>query len=473
MLGRDELIKEDLSKNINTSNINKNQEKYDLNQDFGNNFSETISNKQTSQINLGKLFFKKEFLDRVGYGFAATQYVILFFFLIGTPIYLVGILNGLKDVLSTLFSFLIRQYMEFKKIKNNLISTSGIVFGFTFLIIAFAIKLKSILLFSIAFILGSISIVSYGELYTSLLNTTLKHEKRSWLLNFILDKGLIISAISFFISGIILQYFGLMGKVVKLMILDKTFIFTVNGYIIMFEIAAFAFIISGYLLSKIPSITTIPRTQSTFAFKTYITQLKSKYNEFKLNKRIKLMLTSFTLISLVQCLGTTYYAWFIYLKFKDLFFGGFLNIAIIFGFAIIISFVGPSFAKLFKEHLGLAPMFVFGTLLIGLLPLTLIYNPHFLTILFSNSIAVIGASILGVAQGLLARKLLNEYERKVYFESLGLSSILPFLIFIPICSIFAHFYGLELLFKVMIIMLVFIITPINLRLVVMSEKQKV
>jgi len=436
-------------------------------------FEKNVGKQKTHQQNLAKLFSRKETLDRVGYGFSSNQYIMIFLFLTGAPIFLVGLLNALRDVFTILISSFVHQYIEFKKIKNTFISSSGIIFGFSFLLMACAIKLQIIWLFSVAFLLGSISVVAYGELYSDLLTKSLKSEKRSYFLQWILKKGLLITTICFLISGIILEYFGLQGNTFTFSLFNNTYTFMLHGYLIVFEIAAFAFILSGYLLSKLPSLSTKKRIPTQHLFKEYLHTLKFHYHEFLVNKRVKLMLVSSTLVSVVQSLGAAYYGWYIYKMFENSFFGGFLNIAIIFGFALLVSFIGPSFANFFRKKLGLSPLFVFGTLLLAMLPLTLVYNPHFLTIFFANSFAVIGASILGVAQGLLSSNLLNDYERKIYFHSLGIASIFPFLIMVPLGALFGHFFGLELLFKLILIILILIVVPINFKLVMMSQKQKI
>ena len=53
---------------------------------------------------LNRLFGVKEILDRIAYGFGATQFITLFFFLTGASALFVGIINGLKDLFAGLFS---------------------------------------------------------------------------------------------------------------------------------------------------------------------------------------------------------------------------------------------------------------------------------------------------------------------------------------------------------------------------------
>ena len=79
--------------------------------------------------------------------------------------------------------------------------------------------------------------------------------------------------------------------------------------------------------------------------------------------------------TVLQIVGNSYYGIFIYQEFKEQFLGGFLNVALIFVIALLASISGSLLTKRFSKSLGEAPMLVFGTLLIALLPLTMFFKP--------------------------------------------------------------------------------------------------
>lgn len=399
------------------------------------------------------LFSCKEIFDRIGYGFAAHQFITILFFFTGAPIWLVGIISGAKDVLSVVFSSLIQKYSTVKSISNKFISRSGILFGFSFLIIAFAIKLKLVWLFAIAFLFGSLGVVTYGELYGKLLDSVIKHEKRGTFLKNIAHLGLIITGFAFLASGIIMDHYDM-------------------GYLVAFEIASVVFILSGFVLSKIPSNRDVAHYPMKLFFHEYLYQVKTQLKMVKKNRTVRLMFLVAILFGVIQSLGNAYYGYFIYTQFENMFFGGLTNVAVLFSFAILVSFIGPALTRYVQKNIGLTPMLVFGTLLVAMMPLVLAYNPHFYAVLVACGLAVIGSSIVGIGQGMLARKLLDVENRKLYFRSLSIIVLIPYIILIPIGAFIADIYGFVALFRVLLILLVAVVAPLNISLVIISQKRK-
>ena len=115
------------------------------------------NHKKGDDKNLSKLA-AKEVLDRIGFGFGSQQFINILFLQTGASLFLVAIINSLRVVFGNLTSFFIE---KFKNVKTNkkLISLSGIIFGFSFLLIAVAIFLKSIVIFASAIIISSIALV--------------------------------------------------------------------------------------------------------------------------------------------------------------------------------------------------------------------------------------------------------------------------------------------------------------------------
>lgn len=441
----------------------------EINRHLDTSYNNFLSASKSKYTRLNSLFSIKEVFDRLGYGFAAHQFITILFFISGAGPFLVGIVNGLRDIFSSVASAFIQEYSEVKTFGKNTISTAGMVFGFSFLIIALAMRLRSLLLFSVALIIGSVGIVVYGELYNRLLEEDIQHEKRSRFLRQVVQYGLVITAIAFVISGLILQTMGTADKT----LVFGSFTVPVSGYFIIFELAAILFVLSGFILSKIPLKVRKARHYDVWQFtKEYFHQMMAQMKLFFKNKYTTLLFVGAILVSVIESLGASYYGYVIYQLFKNQLFGGFLNVTIVFGFAIIMSFAGPIFTKFFQQKIGLAPMFVFGSLLIAMMPLVLIFNQYFYAVVAAATFTILGSGILGVAQSMLAHKLLFEHERKVFFQSLGMFITLPFIVLVPLGAYIAQSFGFIALFKVIAITLLFVVAPLYFVLVIISNKRR-
>src|SRR4030042_2080480 len=126
-----------------------------------------------------RLLTAKEIFDRIGYGFASVQFINILFNLAGAGFFLIGVINGLKTVLSLIISSFLQEYVKIKQISKKFMSKAGILFGISFLFIALAVVIKSLALFSVALLVGSIGVVTYGDLYSRLVEQALKKEKMS------------------------------------------------------------------------------------------------------------------------------------------------------------------------------------------------------------------------------------------------------------------------------------------------------
>lgn len=414
---------------------------------------------------LNKQFTLKEIFDRIGYGFAAHQFITIFFFLTGASAFLVGLIYALRSVLNDLFSSVFRELSSEQTISNKFISITGIIFGFSFFGLLLAIRLDSTALFIFSLLVGSTSVVTYGELYSRLLNDGIKDERRSWFLRKIAHHGLVITALAFLFSGFLLERFSEAGSSIILF----GYTIPLSGYFISFEVAAIAFILSGFILSRIP-VRQVSKRKILIKlfFLKYFHELRAQQKLFFSNTYAHFLFYGALLITVIEALGASFYGYYIYKLFENQFLGGFFNVALIFTIAIFASFLGPSIIKLLTNKTGLAPLFVFGSLLLAMTPLALVFNPYFITIIVAVSLTVIGSSILGVAQSLLARKLLSPSHRRSFFTSLQTLLIIPFFIFAVAGSIIASIFSFIVLFKILIILIVFVVTPLYFVLVYIS-----
>jgi MFS family permease len=150
-----------------------------------------------------------------------------------------------------------------------------------------------------------------------------------------------------------------------------------------------------------------------------------------------------------------------------------MNVAVIFGVALLVSFIGPVLTKKIEKTVGVAPMIVFGILLMAFMPFTLVYNPGLISIGIANAISVMGAVISGIAMSLLAKRLMNEEERGKYYTSLSIASILPLLVLIPIGAYLAQEAGLTTFFLGLSACIAFVLMPIAFILVYMINTRRV
>jgi MFS family permease len=116
-------------------------------------------------------------------------------------------------------------------------------------------------------------------------------------------------------------------------------------------------------------------------------------------------------------------------------------------------------------------MLVFGTLLIAIMPLTYFYNPNLVAISMATMIGIIGAAIVGVANGLLILDILHERDRKYYFRVSNLLITIPYIITIPIGSFIAQAFGLKTLFLVLGLTLVCAVMPLYLIIIILYHRK--
>ncbi|MBN2142361.1 MFS transporter [Candidatus Woesearchaeota archaeon] len=421
-----------------------------------------------------KIFTFKEVFDRVGYGFASVQFINILFSITGAGFFLIGLMNGLKNILSLLLSSFLQEYARVKPVSTKFMSKAGVLFGLSFLFIAMAVSIRSVPLFSVALLVGAVGVITYGDLYERLAEVHLKKEKLSRFLLNISHFGVIITGLAFLLSGILFDRFPMISAT-KVNFFGN--MVPLYGYLICFEITAIAFILSGYVLHFVNEKVQKSGDSRGFA-RSYWVKVSGQLKLLFRSKHLTLLLIAGALTSLVQILGNSYYGIFIYKKFIAKTFQGlipgmiFLNIAIIFLFALLVSFMGPALAKYLNKKVGLAPSLVFGTLLIAIMPLVCVYNPSFLPITVANALGVLGAAILGMGQGLLVRKLVHEIERPLYYAASSVGVVIPFAILIPLGAWIAQAFGLAVLFQLLALVSLGLAAPLFFILVIFANKQR-
>ena len=394
-----------------------------------------------------KKFVLKEVLDKVGFGFGSQQFINVLLFLSGASLFLVGIVNGLKAVLSILFGILTAEYDRCKRISKRVIGLSGILFGFSFLFMAFGKFINSPFVFSIAVILSGISIVVYGDFSQKFFFIGKKKE----ILEKIAQYGLIITAMSLFLSALVMDKYA-ENSFFFLTVLGKSFIIKLPGYLIAFEIAAIAFILSGHFLASVGDDDVTSGNQ--FSFSQLFSDIKQKLKGIFGNKFL-LTLFMFSIVAgLVQVVGNSYYGIFIYQNFKNSNFGGFMNIAIVFLIGVFSSLIGYFITKLNTRSYGSISMILMGSLFLSLMPLAYFLGTSLAWLTAGTIMGVIGAAALGISTNMMIIENLQEQDRRYYYVSNGLLSIIPYLVLVPLFSYLAQLKGLNILFLILSIILV-------------------
>ncbi len=418
-----------------------------------------------------KLLKRKYYLDKIGYGFSSTQFINILFSFTGASIFFIGIINGLKSVISTFISTLIKEITQKRSINKNKISIAGLIFGFSFIILALAVMIKSPILFATTLLVSGAALTIYGELFSDFLNKYAKRGKIERLSSKSTFKGLLLAAISIILAGGIIDLTMIDGNPITITFLGETITQNIHGYLLTFEITALAFIISSYLLAKV-------RVQQeniikAIDYKTHYKKLLQKAKKFLQNKYLLVMTATMIIISVFQSLMNSYTGIYVYTHMQNAWLGGFLNVAVMYAFALLISIIGPLVTAKLNKNIGVVPMFVFGTILLAILPLTIVLNPLFYPAMVAAvAISILGAAMIGSAQGILASKVLTVEDRDAFYSSSGLISMIPFMIIVTILAYIAQITSLINLFKILGYGLIILVAPLYFLIVLWASDNK-
>jgi MFS family permease len=414
-------------------------------------------------LNLNKLFYK-EFFDRVGYGFGSQQYISILFYLIGAPLFLIGMLNGTKVFLSGVLASLINTFRgQYKKI----LCIAALVVGFSFIVLAYSLSIGSLWLFFLAAVIGALAVIPYGDIYQRIFKGLAEHERKMYLLNHLTTLGGLVTIISMLAAAIILDKFPVTGKVITLPLLGRGYAY---GYLIVFEVAAMAFIISGLLAYFLAS----NEKSSGFGHGLHetVSSLRHNWRAFSSNRVLLTFLVAGAVTSIVNALGNAFYGLFIYKDLGYVGFGGFANVAVIFMIGIVAGLLAPRLTRMNSLHYGKFPMLLFGTLLMAILPLSYYYKPNLLSIAIGTIIGIFGGAIVGTAQGLLILDVLKEEERMSFFRFNSSVTVLPYIIGIPLGCLAVQSLGMQNFFLILSLTLVVVVVPIYLSIILMQHKKE-
>jgi hypothetical protein len=388
------------------------------------------------------LMRNKYFVDRVGAGFSSIQFLNILFSFTGASFLFIGIANALRSAINTIASSVAKEVVDKRAISKRVIVVTGIIFGFSFLFIALSISLLSRWLFAVSMIVGGIGFVIHGDIFQIYIDRYMGKWKSQMFGGWMTTLGILTTVVALIISALIMDSVPLSGKLIVLPVLGMVLFF---GFLISSEVSAFSFILSAYLLMKMKLV--FEERQGRLNVLDYLYDLKIKMGDYFKNKYL-LVLTLATIFSAAfQALINCYVGIYVYQKYGEVFLGGFLNVGVMFGLALLAALLGPILTSKLSKNLGVAPMFVFGTLLMAILPLTLAYNNFLPAIIAANALSVLGAAFIGSSHGIVASRLLNKEDRNTFYMSSGLFAIIPFLVIVISLASLAQHAGLAVLFK--------------------------
>jgi hypothetical protein len=405
----------------------------------------------------------KILVDKVGAGFSSIQFLNILFSFTGASMFMIGIVNAFRSAINMMVSSFVKRRAEKSSFSTDLMIVSGIFFGFSFLFIALGISLKWKWLFALSLLLGSVFFVIHGDMFQIFLNRYMKRLKSGIFTERTTFTGIIVMAVALFLSSWLMENISFAGEYFTFPLIGKNIYF---GYLISFEIAAFAFIFSSYLFMRIKVNINSFSEKDNIPAESYFSQLRSSFQKYFKNKYLFTLTLATIFVGVFQAIMNSFVGIYVYKEFSDAFLGGFLNVGFMLALALLVVLIGPTITGKMNRNLGVAPLFVFGTLLMAILPLTLYYNSYFPAIVVANMLSVLGAAMIGSGHNLVSVRLLNEKDREAYYTFSGIITLIPFVVLVALLSLFANNAGLLALFRFMGIGVVVCLFPIYLLMVI-------
>ena len=409
-----------------------------------------------------------EFFDRVGFGLSSIQYTNIFFFLFGINLFVVGLVHGLNLFLQLIISFF---FEGTRKLKSKSLSLITKFFGIMFLIAMalFALDGNKVGLL-LSFLAYSSFILVYSIKYNKVSYLLLKGERRGFFTRNIALTGLFFTAIGLFFSAWILDYFSfsenLFGKI-------QIFQYGLNSPAIIYFLSALMLFVSGavMLFLKSKPEEDEPLTRADFGEKIAFTikTLKEVFSDKKL-----LVLSLGSIISFIaNILINAYLGIFIYTSLSNTGFGAFRNVAIIFIIALFSSILGPYIVRSNSRLIGKLPLLIFGTLLSAILPFAVYFNRGLMSLAIATLLGILGASIAESAFGMAFMDMISSEKRNAYFKSLSFIVSLPSVILVALGAFVTQFFGIQVLFIALSILLALVVVPMYFGLLIVESKRKI
>lgn len=399
---------------IRTQLVNKGYSDELINQKL----KEVLQEKKKLLLKNSNIVLFKDFIDKIGYGFSSPLLMFALLYTITKNPILIGIVLALKNCITLIISSYVREYDKQFNLNKKKIATYGTIFGILFLLLGFAKRIDSEIIFSTGIILSTLFMVLHGDLYSKYVTQKLIKSRSHSSIRFVSYFGLIISGVAFVIAGYLLDFNNIT--------LNLGFtIVNIPGYLLIFEIIAFSFIFSSYAFSFVHPETLKrnffkqdPQIQKKDFIKIYLKELKQRFKRFITNFNIKLIFYGTLFSGSLQTLISIFAGIYLYIHYQDT--GSpFFYLSIIFGFGIIAASIAPVIARSLIKIFGKTPMLVFGVLLISIFPLSIYMNVSLKALIIANAISVIGSSTLSIVKSFIIHSSLTETEKSTYFSTVN------------------------------------------------------
>ncbi len=412
-----------------------------------NDFAPEESSNKTIYTYAGKEIFEK-----LGSGLVSEQYLNVLLSQIGASYFLIGIFHGLKDMFSIFTSIFLRESLRIRNPDKWMIDIAGILLGASYLTAAIGFYFSEQWIVGIALIIAGVLLTFLGHTYVKSYLLECRQEPR---LRALPEYSVTFIGIGLVAAAWIMDRYPLLGGLIYF---SPTF--GIPGFFLLFSIAAICFIISSQLMKTLIKDERFEiKTSFWFIIKEHLGIIYQKTPKLLKNKVMIIALTASAITGIVQTLGNIYYGIYVYKIFKYIGFGGFMNISMIFIIALLSALMSPTISKLLSKKYGNLPLLTFGTLMIATQPLVYYFSPNLLAISMATMVGIIGASVLGLATGLLITHALKEDEREEYYMIFSFIITVPYIIFVPLGALLAQALGLKLLFLILALTLIFVVAP--------------
>jgi hypothetical protein len=381
----------------------------------------------------------KEFFERLGHGLSSQQYLNILFNLIGAPLYLIAVLNGAKVFLGSAVSYMLYARTTRRVITHLTVPTSALVFGFSFILVALAVYIRSILLFMVAVLVGSITLIPYGDIYHQLFRNLTDAAGRALRHPHFTAFGTLVTSIGLVGGAYLLDTLPLAGRRMPVPLTSNLFQLRLSGYWLVLELTALCFVASGLLAYAIIKAADRPAHSAPTSVRMVLRQVKQ-------NRTLALLLVASSLTSLMTTLGHAFYGVFIYTELGAVGFRGFMNIAVIFVIAVFTALLAPGITHRNIREYGRFSMLLFGVILMAIMPLSYFYKPNLISIAAGTILGVFGSSVLATAHSLVINHTLPMDARKGLAQSAALAALPCYAIGIPLGGIIVYLFGLPVLF---------------------------
>jgi len=412
--------------------------------------------------------FSIEFFDRVGFGLSSIQYTNIFFFLFGINLFMVGLVHGLNLFLQLIVSFL---FEGKRKLKSKSLSLLTKFVGIMFLMaMAFFSLDGNRVGLLLSFLAYSSFILVYSTKYSKVSYLLLNNEKRGFFTRNIALTGLFFTAIGLFFSAWVLDYFSfsenLFGQILF-------FGYNINPPATIYFSSALMLFISGVIMSFLKSRPEEDNLATRIGFLEKVGLAIKTLKEIFSDKKLLILSLGSIISFIANILINAYLGIFIYTSLSNTGFGAFRNVAIIFIIALFSSILGPYIVRSNSRLIGKLPLLIFGTLLSAILPFAVYFNRGLMSLAIATLLGILGASIAESAFGMAFMDMISSEKRKAYFKSLSLIVSIPSVIFVVLGAFVAHFFGIQILFIALSILLALVVVPMYFGLLIIESKRKI